>query len=210
MRFFRLSLLALVFFAPVYRALAAEPVLKIISPDKTLTFTAAEFAALPRTELKLPEQGDQKERHFAGVSLRELLSRAGAPLGDKMRGAGLMTAVIVRCKDNYSVLFSLAEFDESFSARTIILADQEGEKCFLLPRPRFGSLPRATSAPRGRASKSHPSRSSRSQNREARVAAIRSDGAAPSWSRMSHAGSLRRNGCRDDGRRAGRAEPARV
>ena len=45
-----------------------------------------------------------------------------------MRGAGLLTGVIVRCKDNYAVLFSLAEFDPNFSDRTILLADhQDGE-----------------------------------------------------------------------------------
>jgi hypothetical protein len=125
MRSLRLFLLLLPFLAAAISADAVEPVLKIVAPDKTSTFTAAEFAALPRTELKLPEQPDQPERHFAGVSMRELLLRAGAPLGDKLRGAALLTAVIVRCKDNYAVLFSLAEFDESFSSRTIILADQE-------------------------------------------------------------------------------------
>ena len=42
-----------------------------------------------------------------------------------------MTGVIVRCKDNYAVLFSLAEFDENFSNRTILLADKENGE--LLP-----------------------------------------------------------------------------
>lgn len=121
----RLLLLSVVLLAPGFRARAAEPVLTITTSEKTLTFTASEFAALPRTELKLPEQGDQKERRFAGVTMRELLTRAGAPLGEKMRGAALMAGVIVRGKDNYAVLFSLAEFDENFSARTLLLADQE-------------------------------------------------------------------------------------
>jgi hypothetical protein len=125
MRHLRLSLLAWVLFAPVFGAFAAGPVLTVTAPDKTLPFTAAEFAALPRTDLTLPAQGDQEERHFSGVAMRDLLLRAGAPLGDKMRGSGLMTGVIVRCKDNYAVLFSLAEFDESFSSRTILLADKE-------------------------------------------------------------------------------------
>lgn len=104
---------------------AAEPVLTVRSPEKTLTLTAAEFAALPRTEVTLPEQGDEPERRFSGVAIRELLVRAGAPLGEKMRGSGLMAGVIVRCKDHYAVLFSLAEFDENFSNRTILLADKE-------------------------------------------------------------------------------------
>jgi DMSO/TMAO reductase YedYZ molybdopterin-dependent catalytic subunit len=125
MRRLRLPLLVLLFLAPALRLLAAEPILKLVGPEKTLTFTAEEFAALPHTELKLAEQADKDARTYAGVAMRELLARAGAPLGDKLRGPALLTSVIVRCKDNYAVLFSLAEFDENFSSRVILLADRE-------------------------------------------------------------------------------------
>lgn len=53
-----------------------------------------------------------------------------------MRGPALTMGVIVRCKDNYSVLYSLAEFDAAFSSRTILLADRED-----------GGPPPATAAP---------------------------------------------------------------
>jgi hypothetical protein len=110
---------------------AAEPVLTIRSAEKSITLTASEFSALPHTEWKEPEQDGQPERRFSGVSMRDLLLRIDAPLGEKMKGGGLMTGVIVRCKDNYAVLFSLAEFDGNFSSRTILLADQENGE--LLP-----------------------------------------------------------------------------
>ncbi len=126
MRRLRLSFLALLFLLPALRVLAAEPILKVTGPDKTLTFTAEEFAALPHTELKLAAQADKDAQTYAGVTMHELLARAGAPFGDKLRGTALLTSVIVRCKDNYAVLFSLAEFDENFSSRVILLADHEG------------------------------------------------------------------------------------
>jgi DMSO/TMAO reductase YedYZ molybdopterin-dependent catalytic subunit len=106
-------------------ASAAEPVLRVAGLEKTMTFTATEFAALPRTELKLPAQADKPEVTFTGVALRELLARVGAPFGEKLRGPALLLGVIVRAKDNYAVLYSLAEFDENFSSRTILLADRE-------------------------------------------------------------------------------------
>lgn len=122
----RLILLAAFFALPALPTRAADSViLKIVAAEKTLTFTAAEFAALPRTEAKLADQPGQPERTFSGVTMRELLTRAGAPLGDKLRGPAQQIAVLVRCKDNYTVLFALAEFDENFSQRTILLADQE-------------------------------------------------------------------------------------
>ncbi|MFT4177373.1 MAG: molybdopterin-dependent oxidoreductase [Luteolibacter sp.] len=110
---------------------AEEPVLTIRSAGKTHRWTAAEFAALPRIELTVPAQTDKPERRFSGVAMRELLARAGAPLGEKIHGSGLMTGVIVRCKDRYTVMFALAEFDENFSNRTILLADRENGE--LLP-----------------------------------------------------------------------------
>lgn len=125
MHLLRLSLLVLALAVPALRGLAAAPIVTITGPDKTLSLTAEEFAALPRTEVKLAEMQGKQEKLYSGVAMRELLARAGAPLADKFRGPALAMGVVVRCKDGYSVLFSLAEFEEAFSNRTIILADRE-------------------------------------------------------------------------------------
>ena len=111
--------------APASTLAAEAPVLRLTGPAKTLTFTAAEFAALPRTELKALEPHEKKERTYAGVAVRELLIRAGAQLGEQLRGPALTTGVLVRCRDNYTVLYALAEFDAAFSTRTLLLADRE-------------------------------------------------------------------------------------
>ncbi|MCX6953453.1 MAG: molybdopterin-dependent oxidoreductase [Verrucomicrobia bacterium] len=123
--FARLAGLTLLLALPVLHAFAAEPILQVITADKTLAFTAAEFAALPRTELTAIEPHEKKERRYAGVTVRELLTRAGAPLGEKLRGPALTLGVLVRSRDNYTVLYALAEFDEAFSSRTLLLADRE-------------------------------------------------------------------------------------
>ncbi len=104
---------------------AAAPGLKVTSPTKALAFTAAEFGALPHTDVTVADPHDQKPRHFSGVAVRNLLARVEAPLGEKLRGPALALAVIARAQDGYTVLFSLAEFDEAFSSRTILLADHE-------------------------------------------------------------------------------------
>ena len=117
--------------------LAADaPILRLAGPAQTRTRTAAEFAARPRTELRAIEPHEKKERLYSGVTMRELLARVGAPLGDKMRGPALALGVLVRTKDDYAVLFSLAEFDSAFSTRTLLLADRED-----------GAAPPATAAP---------------------------------------------------------------
>jgi DMSO/TMAO reductase YedYZ molybdopterin-dependent catalytic subunit len=122
---FRFSTLALLLLVPGLRAFAADAFLTITTPEKTLTLTATDFAQLPHQDYKTTDSHDKKERAYSGVKMSDLLTRAGAPLGEKMRGAGLTTGVIVRCKDTYAVLFALAEFDESFSSRTILLCDRE-------------------------------------------------------------------------------------
>jgi hypothetical protein len=89
----------------------------------TLTFTAAEFAALPHLDLTAFNPHEKKEHHYAGVAVREILAKAGAPLGEKIRGHALQLGVVARAKDGYGVLFALAEFDETFSNRTLFIAD---------------------------------------------------------------------------------------
>lgn len=122
--FLRLALFALLLL-PGSRVLAADAILKLTGLEKSVSFTAAEFAALPRTEQKVNDGPEKKERIYSGVKMADLLAQVGAPLGEKMRGSGMTTAVLVRCKDDYTVLFALAEFDEAFSSRTILLCDKE-------------------------------------------------------------------------------------
>jgi len=104
---------------------AAESALKITAPAKSLEFTLEEFALLPHREIAAVEPHGKKEHHYAGVSVAELLSRAGAPLGENLRGPALQLVVIVHSKDGYAVAFSLTEFDKAFGDRTILLADRE-------------------------------------------------------------------------------------
>lgn len=120
----RLALFALLL-VPGFRVFAADTILKLTGLEKSLSFTAVEFAALPHPEQKVTNGPEKKEHIYSGVKMADLLARVGAPLGEKMRGSGMSTGVLVRCKDDYTVLFALAEFDEAFSSRTILLCDQE-------------------------------------------------------------------------------------
>ncbi len=107
-------------------AVAADsPVLLTVHREdaSVLTFTAADFSALPHMELTAFNPHEKKEHRYAGVAVREILARAGAPLGEKIRGKALQLGVMARAKDGYGVLFALAEFDETFSDRTLFLAD---------------------------------------------------------------------------------------
>jgi DMSO/TMAO reductase YedYZ molybdopterin-dependent catalytic subunit len=87
-----------------------------------VTLTASDLAAMPRTTVTA-EAHDQKGS-YEGVSMRELLSRAGVAAGAELRGAELAKTVIVTGADGYRVAFGIAEFDPGFTDRTAILADR--------------------------------------------------------------------------------------
>jgi hypothetical protein len=106
-------------------ALRATPFLTISSATTNVIVNADEFAGLPHTKIKLMDPHEKKAHQFSGVAVSEILARAGAPSGEKLRGHALRLIVIFRARDGYAVSFSLADFDADYSDRTIFLADQE-------------------------------------------------------------------------------------
>jgi DMSO/TMAO reductase YedYZ molybdopterin-dependent catalytic subunit len=65
---------------------------------------------------------DGTEAEYTGVAVEELLRRAGAPLGEKLRGPALAKAVVVHAADRYQTVFSLAELDSGMTDRITLLA----------------------------------------------------------------------------------------
>jgi hypothetical protein len=83
---------------------------------------------MPRVtlEVKDPDTGEMKR--YEGVRLSDLLAKAGAPLGDKLRGTALATYVIARAVDGYTVVYSLAEVDPAMNGNQIFVADTKEGK----------------------------------------------------------------------------------
>jgi hypothetical protein len=106
-------------------ARAAEPALAVTAPGKTITFTLAEFQALPHVEVDAFDAHEKKTHRYSGVPVRALLTQAGVPSGEAVRGPVLREAVVSHAADGYAIIFALAEFDEAFSDRTILLVDRE-------------------------------------------------------------------------------------
>ena len=94
--------------------------------EKPGTFDAKSFAGLKRVTLKVDDHGEPAV--YEGVSLTEVLALAGAPVGDRMRGAQLSLVVVAKAADDYVVAYSLAELDPGFIDRVAILADRRDGK----------------------------------------------------------------------------------
>ena len=90
-------------------------------------FSIADLGALPQVELKLLET-DGSPMIVRGPSLRSILTLAGAPAGQMLRGPSMLLVVVAEGSDGYKVAYTLAELDEQFGARDGLIAIIENGK----------------------------------------------------------------------------------
>jgi DMSO/TMAO reductase YedYZ molybdopterin-dependent catalytic subunit len=115
--------------APAQDAQATGPSSFAVKGDVTtpLTIKAEDLAGMPREKVSVEEQ-DGTKVEYEGVPLREILKRAGAPLGNQLRGKALASYVLARAHDDYEVVFTLAEVDAAFANEQILVADKRDGK----------------------------------------------------------------------------------
>lgn len=90
---------------------------------RPLSLTATDLAAMPRQTVTVSAREEQNR--YEGVSVRELLTRAGVPSGRAVHGAELTRIVVVTAADGYRVVFALAELDPVYTDRVVLLADKK-------------------------------------------------------------------------------------
>lgn len=106
-------------------ARADDTVLTVSAGTTTLKLTAADLAALPHVETTTLDGHEKKTHTYSGVPVRVLLAKAGVLFGEKLRGPSLRLVVVARSRDHYGVAYALAEFDDAFSDRTVLLVDRQ-------------------------------------------------------------------------------------
>lgn len=80
-------------------------------------------------ELKGWAQPVQTEKHtYQGVLLRDLIEKAGVPAQHDLKGKWMSAYAVVRAKDGYRVVFSLAELDPLFGNNQVWVAFREDDK----------------------------------------------------------------------------------
>jgi hypothetical protein len=107
---------------------AADPGLQVSFAGKTTAFAAADLSALPHQEVTAFDFHEKQSHVYSGVPVHDLLEKAAVPLGEKLRGKSLRLVVIAHCSDHYDIVFALAEFDDAFNSRTILLVDSADGK----------------------------------------------------------------------------------
>ena len=136
--FLRLSMLAPIgMLAPIWTRFlfaqspqpkSASATLKVCGDiPAPLTLRAEDLAMMQRDSVPIPDQ-DGTEVEYEGVPLRDILIRAGVPMGSQLRGKALASYVLARAHDGYEVLFALGELDAALGDATILVADKRDGK----------------------------------------------------------------------------------
>jgi DMSO/TMAO reductase YedYZ molybdopterin-dependent catalytic subunit len=100
--------------------LAAAQEFTVVGLDgQTKTLSAAQMADMPRESVKLAGK-----KSYEGPVLAYVLREVGAPAGARLHGPAMRTYVVVRAKDGFAAVLSLAETDKGFSNGLAILADK--------------------------------------------------------------------------------------
>ena len=100
----------------------AEPALAIRGEVKIpLRLSLSEIKSIPVTKVRAKDHNGATAT-YEGVSLAELLQRAGVPQGGALRGDALRLCVIVKAMDGYQALFALAELDPAVTDKLVLLA----------------------------------------------------------------------------------------
>jgi len=112
-------------FLAIGRLQASEPGLTIVYEGRTTEFAGVELSRMAHQEVTAFDFHEKQGHVYSGVPVRDLLARAGVEFGEKLRGKGLRLAVLAHCRDNYDVVYAVAEFDEAFNSRAILLVDSQ-------------------------------------------------------------------------------------
>ena len=107
----------------------AEPATLNITGDVSapMKLAADDLAKMPRETVTFKEEKGGNSS-YEGVPLREVLARAGAPLGKEMRGKALASYVLAKASDGYQVVFGLGEIDAALGNASVLVADKRDGK----------------------------------------------------------------------------------
>jgi hypothetical protein len=95
-----------------------------------IAINATSLAGLPRRTINATDENGHTNS-YSGVSLEDLLIRAGIPNGMPLRGKAMLAYVLISAADGYHVLFAPSEIDASYTDHVVLIADTRDGVPFL-------------------------------------------------------------------------------
>ncbi|MEO6151146.1 MAG: molybdopterin-dependent oxidoreductase [Mucilaginibacter sp.] len=100
-----------------------EAIVKVTGEVSTpLNITVAEYEKYKQVTVNRKDK-EGKEHVYKGVLLGDILQKAGATLGENLKGENLTKFVLAEASDGYKATFALTELDKAFTDRAIILTN---------------------------------------------------------------------------------------
>ncbi len=90
---------------------------------KQMTYGVADLKAMPHKTVAVYNEHAKANESYSGVALTDLLAKAGAPTGEKLRGKGFLLYVVAEGTDHYKVVYSIDETDPLNHNGDVIVAD---------------------------------------------------------------------------------------
>lgn len=118
--FFKLLLVTLLFSSISVFAQVVKVTGEVTTP---LTLDAATLHQFTQITVVRKDKDGKVDHTYTGVTLSDILKKAGATMEDALKGKNLTKYLLVEASDNYQVVFALAELDKNYTDRLIILAD---------------------------------------------------------------------------------------
>jgi hypothetical protein len=105
-------------------ASAPSTTLKVTGLDgKETTYSVTDLKAMTHKTVAVYNEHAKANESYSGVTLTDLLAKAGAPTGEKLRGKGFQLYVVAEGTDHYKVVYSIDETDPLNHAGDVIVAD---------------------------------------------------------------------------------------
>ena len=89
--------------------------------ERPLNLQISDLEKMPHVSVEVKDY-DGHLTTYEAVPLAELLKAAGAPIGEKLRGAYMASYVLAEAKDGYRVVFALPELDPVFTDSKVLVA----------------------------------------------------------------------------------------
>jgi DMSO/TMAO reductase YedYZ molybdopterin-dependent catalytic subunit len=104
-------------------ATSAEPGTLVVvgAVERPLNLQISDLEKTPHVSVEVKDH-DGNLTTYEGVPLVELLKLAGAPIGEKLRGATMASYVLAEAKDGYRVVFAMPELDPAFTDSKVLVA----------------------------------------------------------------------------------------
>jgi hypothetical protein len=92
-----------------------------------INITKAMFADMKQVVV-MAKAHDEKVHRYSGVTIADLLIKAGIMLGDSAKSKTINSYIIVTAADNYKAIYTIPEIDPLFATRSIILSNRADKR----------------------------------------------------------------------------------